>query len=143
MSPLPIQESAANLDLSPRVFQSQVVAGSPADNTETIVCSVTCTGDIAVVSGIIVMAWVAFTVGTNGVAANLKIRRTNASGTTQAATGVVNEGVTAATQLGYRYAQAFDTAPTMPGQVYVATLTVASGSAASTVSAASLICIAV
>ena len=54
----------------------------------------------------------------------------------------LNEGVTAATQLGYRYAQAFDTGPTMPGQVYVATLTVGSASAASTVSAVSLIAIA-
>jgi hypothetical protein len=141
--PQPISASAAGLDLSPRVFQSQAVAGSPADATETIVCTVTCSGDIAIVAGIIVMAWVAFTVGTNGVAANLKIRRTNAAGATQAATGVVNEGVTAATQLGYRYAQAFDTGPTMPGQVYVATLTLASASAASTVSAASLICLAV
>lgn len=141
--PLPIQIDASHIDLSPRVFSSSTVVASPADATETIIAQVTCTGDIAIVSGIIVMAWCAFTVGTNGVSANLKIRRTNASGSTQAATGVVNEGVTAAAQLGYRYAQAFDTGPTMPGQIYVATLTVGSASAASTVSGVSLIAIAV
>jgi hypothetical protein len=138
MAPVPIQYNAGAIDLSPRLFASSTVVGSPTDNTETIVASVTCTGDIAVVSGILVWAWAAFTVGTNGVSVNLKIRRTDASGSTRAATGAVNEGVTAATQLGYRYAQAFDTGPTMPGQVYVATLTVASGSAASTVSAVSI-----
>lgn len=142
MSPQPIQYSAAALDLSPRVFNSSVVAASPADATETTVCSVTCPGDIAIVSGIIIMAFVAFTVGTNGTSANLKIRRTNAAGTTLTATGAVNEGTTAATNLVYRYAQILDTGATMPNQVYVATLTVGAATAASTVSAASLICIA-
>lgn len=143
MAPVPLQYSAAAIDLSPRVFSSSVVAGSPADATETIVASVTCTGDIAVVSGILVMAWAAFTVGTSGASVNLQIRRTNAAGSSRAATGAVNEGVTAATQLGYRYAQAFDTGPTMPGQVYVATLTVASAVAVSTVSAVSLVALVV
>lgn len=141
--PVPIQIDASHVDLSPRVFSSSTVVASPTDATETIVASVTCTGDIAVVSGIIVMAFAAFTIGTNGTSANLKIRRTNASGSTQAATGAVNEGTTAATNLVYRYAQAFDTGPTMPGQVYVATLTVGAASAGSTVSGVSLIAIAV
>jgi hypothetical protein len=140
--PTPIQYSAAALDLSPRVFSSATVVASPADATETTVMSVTCPGDIAIVSGIIIMAWAAFTIGTNGVSANLKIRRTSAAGTMLTATGVVNEGATAATQLVYRYAQFFDTGPTMPGQVYVGTLTVGSASAASTVSAVSIIAIA-
>lgn len=143
MAPVPIQYSGAAVDLSPRVFSSSTVAGSPADATETIVAQVTCSGDIAVVSGILVMAWAAFTVGTSGTSVNLKIRRTNVSGSTQAATGAANEGVTAATQLGYRYAQAFDTGPTMPGQIYVATLTVAAGVAASTVSGVSIVAVVV
>src|ERR1051326_4299470 len=116
MSPIPISESGAGIDLSPRVFSSATVVASPADATETTVVSVTCPGDIAIVSGILVMCFVAFTVGTNGVSANLKIRRTSAAGTTLTATGAVNEGATAATQLVYRYAQFFDTGPTMPGQ---------------------------
>jgi hypothetical protein len=140
--PAPIQESAANLDLSPRVFASSVVVASPAAGAETIICQVTCPGDIAIVSGFIVMAWCAFTVGTSGVSVSFKIRRTTVAGTTIADTGATNEGVTAATQLGWRYAQAFDTGATMPNQIYCATLLVGSGSAASTVSAATLIAIA-
>lgn len=139
--PLPIQESAANLDLSPRVFKSTAVAASPADATETTVCTLTCTGDIAVVSGILVIGFAAFTVGTAGVSVNAKIRRTDTSGTTVVATGVTNEGVTAATQLGTRLVLGYDTGPTMPGQVYVLTLTVGSANATSTVSAASLIAV--
>jgi hypothetical protein len=141
--PVPISASAAGLDLSPRVFTSAVVAASPADATETTVCSVTCTGDIAIVAGIIIMGWFAITIGTNGTSVNAKLRRTSAAGATLQATGVVNEGVTAATQLGYRYLQVLDTAPVMPGQVYVLTATVGAASAASAVSAASLIVIAV
>lgn len=141
--PVPIQIDASHIDLSPRVFSSSVVVASPAAASETIVAQLTCTGDIAIVSGIIVMFWCAFTVGTSGVSVQAKIRRTNVSGSTQADSGAVNEGVTAQTQLGWRYAQAFDTGPTMPGQVYCGTLTVASGAAASTVSAVSLIAIAV
>ncbi len=97
---------------------------------------------MAIIAGIVVFGWVAFTVGTSGTAVNLKIRRTNASGATQAATGAVNEGVTAATQLATRQIMAFDTGPTLP-QIYVATLTVTGGAAASTVSAVQLTAIAV
>lgn len=141
--PAPIQESAANLDLSPRLFSSTVVVASPAAAAETIVCQLTCSGDIAVISGILVMGFAACTVGTNGVSVQAKIRRTNVSGTTVVDGGAVNEGGTAATNLVYRYVQGFDTGATMPGQVYCLTLQVASGSAASTVSAVSLIALAV
>lgn len=141
--PVPINETAASIDLSPRVFKSTTVAASPADATETTVCTLTCTGDIAVISGVILVGFAAFTVGTSGTAITAKIRRTDTSGTTIVSTGVTNEGVTAATQLGTRNVLGFDTGPTMPGQVYVLTLTVANGAAASTVSAASLIAIVV
>lgn len=141
--PEPISLSGARVDLSPRVLKSTTVTGSPADNTETIVCTLPAIGDIAAISGVLLIAYAAFTVGTNGVSANFKIRRTDASGTTIVATGITNEGVTAATQLGTRLAVGFDTGPTLPGQVYVATLTIGSGSAASTVSAASLVAVVV
>lgn len=143
MVPDPISISGDRVDLTPRLRRSVVVVASPAAAAETIVCQTPAFGDIAVVTGVIVIAFVAFTVGTNGVSVNLKIRQTDANGTTIAATGVTNEGVTAATQLGTRLAVGFDTAAVVPGQVYVATLTVGSGSAASTVSAVSLIAIAV
>ncbi len=141
--PVPIQYDSAHLDLSARVFSSATVVASPALAAETIICSVTCTGDIAIISGIIVMGWCAFTVGTSGVSAQMKIRRTNVSGATQVDTGATNNGVLAATQLASMDVQAFDTGPAMPGQVYVLTLQIASGAAASTVSGANLIAIAI
>lgn len=143
MSPVPIQQSAAALDLSPRLFASETVAGSPALAAETVVCSVTCDGDIAVVQGIYVWGFAAFTVGTDGASVLARIRRDSVSGTIIAATGAVNEGVTAATQLATRIVFGRDEAPTMPGEVYVLTLTVASATAASTVSGASLFALAV
>lgn len=141
--PQPLQYDAAHLDLSSRFFRTTTVVGSPADDTETIVASVVVSGDIALVSGVYVVAFCAFTVGTDGVSANLKVRRTDASGTTVVASGVVNEGGTAATQLGTRTVVGFDAlGQSVQRQVYVATLTVGSASAESTVSAVTLAAVA-
>jgi hypothetical protein len=136
--PPPIQESAANLDLSPRLYTSSVVAGSPAAAVETIVASVTITGDIAVLAGVHLFAFAAFTVGTNGVSVRAQLKRTNAAGTTVLDSGITNEGVTAATQLGTRTLIGFDAFQVAAGGVYVLTLTVGSASAPSTVSAVTL-----
>ena len=76
-------------------------------------------------------AWAAFTVGTSGVSANLKIRQTDASGATIAATGATT---VTATNLEQLVAMGRDTAAVIPGQIYVATLLVGSGAAISTVS---------
>ncbi len=137
--PEPIQLDSARLDLSRRLITSTAVTGSPAAAVETIVCTLPALGDVAAISGVLIMGFVGFTVGTAGVSADLKIRRTNAAGTIVAATGATNAGVIAATQLHAMYMQGFDAGPTLPGQVYVLTLTVASASAVSTVSAASLV----
>lgn len=139
--PPPIQHSAAVLDLSPRLFNSVAVVGSPALAAETIVCSVAIAGDLATIAGVYLFGFAAFTVGTSGVSVNAKIRRTDTSGQTVVATGVTNEGVTAATQLGTRTLFGFDAFAPAPNAVYVLTLTVGSGAAASTVSAVSLIAI--
>lgn len=136
--PQPIQQDAAGIDLTPRFVRSTTVAASPADATETIICTLTVPGDIAQIAGIELVGWAAYTIGTNGVSGNLKIRRTNASGTTIVATGVCNEGTWAATQLTEQGVMGFDTGGTLPNQVYVLTLTVGSATAASTVSAAYL-----
>jgi hypothetical protein len=138
--PVPIRDTAAGLDLSPRVFTSTTVVGSPADATETIVCSVTVTGDIAAIFGVIILGFAAFTVGTNGVSVLAQIRQTNAAGTSKGSTGAVTA---TAANLSMRELIAIDTAPVLPGQVYVMTLTVASGSAASTVSQARLVALVV
>lgn len=138
MAPVPISLSAAGVDLSPRLQQTKAVTASPTDATETIIATLTLVGDIAVVSGIALFGWAAFTAGTNGVSATLKLRRTNASGTTVASSGAVT--AVAASLYGPSIL-GFDTGPTMPGQVYVLTLTVGSASAGSTVSAVELLAV--
>jgi hypothetical protein len=140
--PAPITSSAIGLDLSSRIVASTTVVASPADATETIICSLTIPGGIAIVAGVLLLCVANFTVGTNGVSGNLKIRRTNAAGATVTATGAINVGTWAATNLAQLVALGNDTGPA-DGQVYVATLTVGSASAASTVSAVALRAIAI
>lgn len=134
--PQPIQFNNAKTDNSARFKSNTTVVASPAAGSETIICSLPITDDIIVTTGIILEGWAAFTVGTNGVSANLKIRQTNVSGTTIAATGACT--VTAANLVHFSV-QGIDTEGVLPGQVYVLTLTVGSGSAASTVSATQLL----
>src|SRR5437588_720525 len=131
----PITRTVRGDDFTPRFVRSTTVVASPVDNSETIIASITLPDNASPVLGVELIAFAAFTIGTSGSAGNLKIRRTDASGTTIVATGLVNVGVWAATQLTELYAAGFDTGPTLPGQVYVATLTITAGAAASTVSA--------
>lgn len=138
--PTPFQQSAAVLDLSPRIFKTATVAASPAAATETIIASITLDQDIQVTTGVLLAGWAAFTAGTNAVGGQLKIRRTNASGTTVKDSGAVT---VVATKLYSPDILAFDVFQAAPGQVYVLTLTMASGSAESTVSAVSLVALAV
>jgi ABC-type Fe3+ transport system substrate-binding protein len=133
--PQPIAQSLTNHDLSSRFQGTSTVVASPSAATETIIASLTLAnfGDIPVVSGIRLHGWAAFTAGTNGVSANLKIRETDASGATVASTGAVT---VVAANLYQLDALGLDAAP---GVVkYVVTLTIGSGSAASTVSAVHL-----
>lgn len=136
--PIPIRETAASVDLSARIFQTTTVVGSPALAAETIIASLTITGDLAVITGVQLFGWFAATVGTSGVSAQAKIRRTNVSGTT-----IVDSGATtqAAASLFERGPQGFDAITAVNQQVYVMTLTIASGAATSTVSAVSLVAI--
>ena len=138
--PATIQYSGEHVDLSPRVVQSAAVTGSPALAAETIVATSPALGDLAVGLGVLVLAMAAFTVGTSGVSATLRLRRTNVAGTV-----VFNSGALSVTA-GNLYCldvQGFDTGPTLPGQVYVLTLQIGSGAAASTVSAVSIIAAAI
>lgn len=131
MSPVPIERNANSLDLTGRIAYSNAVVGSPADATETIIASLKLPGDIAILSGVLLVCWCAFTVGTSGVSARVRIKQTNASGATKGDTGATTA---VAAQLGTRTALGIDAAPA-GDQVYVATLTVGSAAAASAVSA--------
>jgi hypothetical protein len=134
--PKPIQYDAASIDFTARYRRSTTVAASPAAAAETTICTITVPiGDLSIVSGIEVVGWCAYTVGTNGTAGTLKIRQTDTSGTTIASTGALTR---TAAQLVDDSIAGFDTAPAGTSQVYVLTLTITAGSAASTVSAAFL-----
>src|SRR5438132_13356139 len=87
MPPDPIQVSGEHVDMSPRFFFSQTVAASPAAAAETTICTLTVTGNLAVVKGVLLEGAFSVTVGTSGVSATVKIRQTNTSGATIFATG--------------------------------------------------------
>ncbi len=134
----PIHLSALALDLSPRLQRSGTVAGSPAAAAETIIASLTIAGDLAVSRGIFLFGYAAYTVGTSGTAVQFRLRQTDLAGTVVKASGALTRtaaNLYADTILG------LDTAPVMPGQVYVLTMIVTAGAAASTVSAVELIAI--
>jgi hypothetical protein len=130
--PVPIQQSVTNHDLSTRFQGTSTVAASPSAAAETIIATLTLAnfGDLSVTSGIRLQGFAAFTVGTNGVSAVLRIRQTNASGTVVVSSGAVTE---TAANLDELSVLGFDAAPGV--SVYVMTLQLASASAASTVSA--------
>lgn len=134
----PITRSAGGLDLSDRVVQSNTVAGSPATNAITSVCSVTWNppDNPAAVTGALLDGFAAFTVGTSGVTATLAIRRGSTAGTVIASTGALT--VVAATLVSFSV-QGIDAVAFVPGQVWVLCLTIGSGAAVSTVSATQLV----
>lgn len=133
--PVPIAIAAASIDLSGREGDTSTVVASPALAAETIIASLTLPTDVAVEHGVLIVGWAAWTVGTSGTASTLRLRQTNASGTVVQSTGALT---TAAASLQANSVVGVDTAPGAHGQVYVLTLQVTAGAAASTVSAVEL-----
>lgn len=133
--PVPIQQSAAVIDFGPRYFYTETVAASPAAATETIIASLTIAADLSFSKGARLTGFAAYTVGASGVSGNLRIRKTDVNGTVVKATGALT--VTAANLVAVSIL-GVDETPSLPNQVYVLTLEVGSGAAASTVSAATL-----
>jgi hypothetical protein len=135
-----IQVSGAGVDLSPRAGGNNTVVGSPATNAETVVCSIPAIQSAVVTTaGVFVCAQIAYTVGTSGASARYRIRQGVAAGagTVIYDSGVTTAGITAA-GLVVENLFGFDASPTLPGQAYCLTLTIGSGAATSTVSAASM-----
>lgn len=135
--PLPIKQDSQFLDLSKRIQTYTTVDASPAAASETVIATLTLSGfsDTAVISGIKLSGWAAFTVGTSGTAVRLRIRQTNGSGTVKADTGALTGGISAGNLLA-QDVEGFDSGAGVG--VYVLTMQVTSGAAASTVSALSL-----
>ncbi len=123
--------SGAGVDLSPRFQRNATVVASPTVDAEVIIASITVQGNLST-AGIMVIGFAAYTVGTAGVSVNLRLRKTDASGSVLKATGATTA---VAADLGSMSVVGFDTAPTLPAQVYVMTMTVVSANAGSTVSA--------
>jgi len=119
------------VNLAGRLAYSVAVAGSPAAAAETVIATVAVPTNVQTFQAVELEAWAAFTVGTSGVTAEMRIRQTNVNGTVVADSGLAT--VTAG-NLYERSIIGADAAPG-PGQVYVLTLQVGSGAAASTVSA--------
>jgi hypothetical protein len=137
--PVPIKQTLRDHDLTPRVYHTETVVASPAAAAETIIASVQVTDDVSFMAGVLVLGWAAFTVGTAGVSAQLRVRQTAVNGTLVVAGAAVTE---TAANLDNGTVVGFDAAPAA-GQVYKLTLTVASANAASTVSAVELVAIAI
>jgi hypothetical protein len=135
--PVPIAETASGIDLSPRFVSSTAIVGSPSAATETIIAQISVVTDQVLRSGVLLRGFAAFTVGTSGTATTLRLRQTNVSGTVIATTGALTGGV-AAGNLVADTILGVDTSPAATGQVYVLTLQVTGGAAASTVSAVEL-----
>jgi len=136
----PIAVSGAAVDLSPRFSANQTVVGSPATNAATVVASIAAISSAVVQgSGVLILAQVAYTVGTSGTAATYKIRQgtTAGSGTVIFNSGAITSGI-AAGNLVLENLFGFDTAATFPGQAYCLELTITGGAATSTVSAVSI-----
>ena len=135
--PQPIRYDSQFLDLTKRVQVTTTVGASPAAAAETIIGTLTLTGfaDTAILSGVELSGWAAFTVGTSGTAVRLRIRQTNVSGTVVADTGALTGGISAGNLLA-QDVEGFDSGAGVA--VYVLTMQVTSGAAASTVSALKL-----
>lgn len=138
--PVPLIVDAAGLNLSTREGDVATVAASPSAAVETVIATFTLPTDLVVTRGVLLFGFAAWTVGTSGTNSTLKIRQTGTSGTTIQSTGAETS---AAGVVLSRSICGVDTAPARTGQVYVLTLTVTAGAAASTVSAVELIAIVV
>lgn len=131
-----IAMDASRVLLSTALFQTTAVTGSPAAAAETVVATLTVPQGIRADQSVYLLGWMTLTVGTNGTALTVKIRRTTVAGTTVATSGA--EGATAAALVS-RNIIGVDAPGLQSGMVYVMTLTVTAGSAASTVSAVGLV----
>lgn len=130
----PIRFSGVDVDLASRVAVSTTVVASPAAAAETIICSVTLPNGFRAAEQVLLDGWAALTVGTNGTAVRLRIRRTDINGAVVADSGALTGGIAAAALVAQDIAGADATSVA----TYVLTAQVTGGSAASTVSSARL-----
>lgn len=143
--PYPFTRDVTGTDFGSRFYTSSTVVGSPAAASETVVAQITgIDGQLPVSKGVFLFGMAAFTVGTSGASAQLRLRTGTSAG---AGTVIFNSGALtggiAAGNLLCLDVQGVDTAATGGAAIgstsYCLTLTIGSGAATSTVSAVSLI----
>lgn len=127
-----LNSNIAGADLSARFKTSVTLVASPTGSAETIICQATIVDSISVATGVLVEGYAAFVVGTSGTACRLRVRQNNVSGTVVADTDAVTGGIAAGNKVTLSV-NGVDTAPVLPNEVYVLTLTVTGGAATSTV----------
>lgn len=119
-------------------YTSSVVVASPAANAETVICAVANAEAPSDTPLVVVYGWAALTVGANGTAVRLRVRRgADTTGTVVGDSGALTGGVAAA-NLVAQDVQGSDTPGAVAQAPYVLTLQVTAGSAQSTVSAVNL-----
>lgn len=119
-------------------YTSSVIVASPALAAETVICAVANAEAPSDSPLFIVSGWAAFTVGTNGTAIRMRMRRgVDTTGTVVGDTGALTGGIAAA-NLVAQDVQGSDTPGAVAQQPYVLTLQVTGGTAASTVTAVNL-----
>jgi len=128
------------IDLSSRVIVRTVVAGSPATNEEHVIATTFAVDAAAALAKTtVILAWAAFTVGTSGTAARLRVRQTDVNGSVVADSGATTAGVSATALMTLDCAGA-DASPATPA-IWCMTLQITGGAAVSTVSAVQLLCL--
>lgn len=135
--------NGAGVDLTPRVTKTATIIGSPALAAETIVATTPAFDtSVPIVVGCLVIAELAYTLGTSAASARVRIRQgTGTSGTVVYDSGAMTGGHNSAGLLVADSGGGFDSAAAA-GQQYTLTLQIGSGAAASTVSIVSLVAIA-
>ena len=126
----PLRMDGQQVDLTSRIVISTTIVASPALAAETIIAQVTLPSNFRSAESVDLSGWAAFTVGTSGTAVTMRIRETNVSGAVVGTSGALTGGVLAGNLL----AQDVEAIDATSVAVYVLTLQVTAGAAASTVS---------
>lgn len=138
----PFVDNLRYTDCSARVQQTTTIIASPSTNAEVVVATTPAfDGTLPIAIGALLMAEIAYTIGTSGASCQLRIRRgTTTSGAVVYNTGAQTGGHSTAGQLVADSGGTFDTGAGS-AQQYSVTLQIGSGAGASTVSAVSLVAV--
>lgn len=115
-----------------------VIDASPGGAIETIVCTYTGIDTVDADSTVILTTQVNLVIGTSGTALRIRIRQTSISGAVVGDTGAITGGVAAGNVMSQDVI-GVDNPGAVASFVYVATVQVTGGAAASTLSAVSII----